>query len=369
MPDLDRPADVRVPLERAGLEAWLRDRLGLEGGLEVRQFPSGFSNLTYLVTVGGRELVLRRPPPGANVTGGHDMGREATILGALHGHVPVPEPLGYEDSPDVLGAPFYVMERVEGVILRATTADPPGAPTMSRVAGAFVEAFAALHAVDLEAVGLAQFGRPAGYVRRQVEGWQRRYRTAQTDEVPRLDEAFAWLDAHQPEESGAALVHNDYKYDNLVLDPAGLEAPGPDGGAGVEAPVRVRAVLDWEMATVGDPLMDLGSTLGYWVEAGDSPALKALALSPTWWPGNPSRDELVARYAEATGRAVPEPVVYYVYGLVKLAVIAQQIYARWKAGHATDPRFGGLLHTVRACGDAAVRAVERDRLSNLYDRP
>ena len=359
MPDLDRPADVRVPLDRAALAEWLRRSLGLEGTLDVRQFPSGFSNLTYLVTVDGRDLVLRRPPPGANAEGGHDMDREATILGALHGHAPVPEPLGVEETGDVLGAPFYVMERVEGVILR-TTDDPIGADAMARVADAFVRTFADLHTVDLERVGLAHFGKPEGYVRRQVEGWRRRYERAKTDETPDLDAAFDWLDANRPEESGAALIHNDYKYDNLVLDPAGL---GPEA----EGPVAVRAILDWELATVGDPLMDLGSTLGYWVEATDSPALKALALSPTWWPGNPTRDELVRRYAEASGRDVGDAVLYYVYGLVKLAVIAQQIYARWAAGHATDPRFEHLIHTVRACGDSAVRAIDRGRLSNLSD--
>ena len=353
MPALDQPSDVRVPLDRDALAAWLRRTLRLDGEMDVRQFPSGFSNLTYLVTVGDREVVLRRPPPGADVKGGHDMGREATVLGAVHGHVPVPRPLGYEDSGDVLGAPFYVMERVEGVVLRTTTDGPPDADVMAGVAGAFVQTLADLHAVDLEAVGLAQFGKPEGYVRRQVEGWERRYRRAQTDKVPELDRAFTWLGANQPGESAVALIHNDYKYDNLVLDPDDL--------------TTVRAVLDWEMATVGDPLMDLGSTLGYWVEDGDSAALKALALSPTWWPGNPTRDELVALYARATGRDAGDAAVYYVYGLVKLAVIAQQIYARWAAGHATDPRFEHLIHTVRACGDAAVRAVERGRLSNLYD--
>lgn len=355
MPPLDQPTAVRVPLDREALASWLRDALGLDGDLTVRQFPSGFSNLTYLVTVGGRDLVLRRPPPGADVRGGHDMGREARILSALHGHVPVPKPLGVEASGVVLGAPFYVMERVGGVVLRSTApeADRPDAASMAVVADAFVDTFAGLHAVDLEAVGMADFGRPEGYVRRQVDGWAQRYETAKTDDVPEVDQAFAWLDENQPPESGAALLHNDYKYDNLVLDPDRLG--------------EVRAILDWELATVGDPLMDLGSTLGYWVEATDSPALKALALSPTWWPGNPTRDELVARYAAATGRDPGDAVVYYVYGLVKLAVIAQQIYARWKAGHAADPRFEHLVHTVRACGDAAVRAVARGRLSNLYD--
>ena len=279
--------------------------------------------------------------------------------------MPVPEPLGYEETGAVLGAPVYVMERVEGVILRTTDA-PIGAGAMTRAADSFVRTFADLHAVDLEEVGLAHFGKPEGYVRRQVEGWRRRYETAKTDAIPDLDAAFVWLDANQPGESGVALIHNDYKYDNLVLDPARLGEPA-DGVTEAEGGGLVRAILDWELATVGDPLMDLGSTLGYWVEQGDSPALKALALSPTWWLGNPTRDDLVARYAEATGRDVGDAVVYYVYGLVKLAVIAQQIYARWTAGHAKDPRFEHLIHTVRACGDAAVRAVERGRLSNLYD--
>ena len=355
MTPLDQPADVRVPLDRPALAAWLAETLGLGGDLGVRQFPSGFSNLTYLVTVGGREIVLRRPPPGANVQGGHDMGREVTLLTALHGHVPVPEPLGFEETGDVLGAPFYVMERVEGAILRSTTpdADRPDASGMAAVADAFLDTFARLHALDLDAAGLADFGRPEGYVRRQIDGWAGRYATARTDDVPEVERAFEWLSDHPPPETEATLIHNDYKYDNLVLDPADLGS--------------VRAVLDWEMATVGDPLMDLGSTLGYWVEDDDSFALKALALSPTWWPGNPTRDDLVRRYADATGRDPGDGVVYYVYGLLKLAVIAQQIYARWKAGHATDPRFEHLIHTVRACGDAATRAVDRGRLSHLYD--
>ncbi|WP_420457236.1 phosphotransferase family protein [Rubrivirga sp.] len=351
MAALDQPADVRVPLDRAALAEWLGDALGLGGDLDVRQFPSGFSNLTYLVTVAGRDLVLRRPPPGADVQGGHDMGREVTLLTALWGHLPVPQPLGFEPTGDVLGAPFFVMERVEGAILRSTTpsADRPDAAAMATVADAFLDTFAALHAVDLAAVGLADFGRPQGYVRRQIDGWTRRYDRARTDDVPAIDRAFAWLDANAPPEGAPALIHNDYKYDNLVLDPADLGT--------------VRAVLDWELATVGDPLMDLGSTLGYWIEADDPPALKALALSPTWWPGNPTRDELVRRYAETTGRDPGDGVAYAVYGLLKLAVIAQQIYARWRSGHATDPRFEGLLHTVRACGDAALRAIDRGRLS------
>ena len=356
MPDLDRPRDVRPgdELDLDALSAWLRESLGVASRPAVRQYPSGYSNLTYLLDLGHREAVLRRPPHGEHVRGGHDMGREYRLLTALVGRVPVPEPLAYEPTGDVLGAPFYVMEHVPGVVLRTTApgADRPAPATMGGVAEAFVETFAALHAVDVEAAGLGDLGRPEGYVGRQVAGWERRYGAAATDVVPDLERALAWLQTHQPPESAATLLHNDYKYDNLVLDPADL--------------TRVRAVLDWELATVGDPLMDLGSSLGYWVEATDAPALKAMALSPTWWPGNPTRAEVVAAYEAQTGREVGHPVFYAVYGFVKLAVIAQQIYHRWTLGTATDPRFEGLIHAVRACGETAAQAIDRGRISDLH---
>lgn len=353
MPEIDRPRDVRDPLDVEALTPWLREALGTTERPVVRQYPSGFSNLTYLLDLGHREVVLRRPPLGAHVQGGHDMGREFRLLTALSGHVPVPEPLAFEPTGDVLGAPFYVMEHVPGVVLRASSERPASgipdleAPAMAGVAEAFVDTFARLHAVDVEAVGLGDMGNPAGYVARQVDGWERRYTQAATDAIPDVERAFGWMQDNQPPESGTALVHNDYKYDNLVLDPGDLS---------------LRAVLDWELATVGDPLMDVGSTLGYWVEPGDPPALRAAALSPTWWPGNPTRAGLVEAYERRTGRQVEHAVFYAVYGFAKLAVIAQQIYRRHALGQTTDPRFGGLIHVVRACGEAAVRAIDAGRI-------
>ncbi|MEP0547924.1 MAG: phosphotransferase family protein [Rhodothermales bacterium] len=359
MPDaprdwIDRPKPVRTgeALDERALAAFLREHVELDGDVTVEQFPSGFSNLTYLVRVGERDLVLRRPPFGANVKGGHDMEREFTILQRLHGRVPVPEPLAF-DGGDVLGAPCYLMERVRGVILRGQMppAMQPDPATMAGIADAFVDTFADLHSLDLDAAGLADFGQPEGYVQRQVDGWTRRYQRAKTDDVSEIDRVAAWLDANLPPESGVTLIHNDYKCDNLVLDAGDC--------------TRVRAVLDWEMATVGDPLMDLGSTLGYWVEPDDSHVLQMLALSPTTLPGNPTREALVARYERATGRTVEQPVFYYVYGLFKLAVIVQQIYKRYVLGHTADERFAGLIHAVRVCGQTAERAIERGRISGL----
>jgi aminoglycoside phosphotransferase (APT) family kinase protein len=349
---VDRPAGVRPgeELDAAALAAYLRAHLpGFGGEVEVRQFPRGFSNLTYLVRAGNREMVLRRPPFGAAVRGGHDMEREHRVLAALHPVYPkAPRPVLYCGNEHVLGAPFYLMERIPGVILRDRP--PPGLTldegTMRGVCFALVDTLAELHAIDWRAAGLEGLGHPEGYVERQVSGWAARWERAKTDPVPELDAAAAWLAANLPGESGAALIHGDFKYDNLVLDPADL--------------TRVRAVLDWEMATVGDPLMDLGTTLGYWAEAGDGPELKGFGV--THLPGNLTRRQVVERYAEKTGRDVGGIVFHYVYGLFKVAAIAQQIYARFKAGKTADPRFGGLIHVVRACGRMAERAMETGRV-------
>ncbi len=352
---IDRPAAVRAgeELDPATLEAYLREALPEAAGpVRVEQFPRGFSNLTYLVRAGGREMVLRRPPHGADVRGGHDVEREFRVLSGLRPVYPkVPRPLAFCADAAVLGAPFYLMERVPGVILR--NRPPEGlelAPERMRsVCLALVDTLVELHAIDPAAAGLAELGRPQGYAARQVEGWTGRYLRARTDEIPQLEEAAAWLARSVPAGGGAALLHNDYKYDNLVLDPAD--------------PSRVRAVLDWEMATVGDPLMDLGTTLGYWAEAGDPPELRQFGV--TWLPGNLDRRGVAEAYAERSGRDVSGILFHYVYGLFKVAVIAQQIYARFLRGHTRDPRFGGLVHVVRACGRMAAAALERGRIHDL----
>ncbi|MDX1523487.1 MAG: phosphotransferase family protein [Anaerolineae bacterium] len=355
---LDPASPVRPgeELNIAALQAYLTDHLpDVAGDLAVSQFPRGYSNLTYLLTIGKRGLVLRRPPFGAQGGSAHDMGREYNILSHLHAVYPkVPKPLLYCPDEAVIGAPFYVMERVEGVILRATMppAMRPEPALMTRIAGAFVDNLADLHAVDYEAAGLGRLGRPAGYVERQIGGWTKRYARAKTDELPELDRTAAWLADHLPSESAASLIHNDYKYDNLILDPVDW--------------ATIIAVLDWEMATLGDPLMDLGTSLGYWVQADDPPVLHTLHFSPTTLPGNPSREALVERYARQSGRDIPDIIFYYVYGVFKLAVVIQQIYYRYKMGHTQDARFGELHRVVSACSQIAYQAIQKQRLDQLF---
>ncbi|MDX1644169.1 MAG: phosphotransferase family protein [Thermoanaerobaculia bacterium] len=364
MTEIDRPAPVRPgeELDVEALASYLAERRpDLVGAIEVEQFPSGFSNLTYSVRIERPEeepleLVLRRPPFGSRVATAHDMEREYHILAALAGRfATAPRPLLLCTDPEVLGAPFYLMERLTGVVLRGRipSAAAPDAPTMRGVAGAFVDTLVELHGLDFEAAGLGDLGKPKGYVERQIDGWSRRWEAARTDEVPEMERAARWLADSMPAESGAALVHNDFKYDNLVLDPGDL--------------TRVVGVLDWEMATLGDPLMDLGTSLGYWVDPVDPPALRALALSPTTLPGNPSRLELAELYAERSGRDLDDLVFYYVYGLFKIAVIIQQIYYRYDQGLTRDERFAGLLQGVRGLAAMAERAVETGRVDRLFD--
>jgi aminoglycoside phosphotransferase (APT) family kinase protein len=350
-PDLDATAPLRPgeELPVATLEAYLAQHLpDASGPLIVEQFPHGHSNLTYLLRSGGKEFVLRRPPFGNQVKTAHDMGREFRVLSKLSSmYPPAPRPYIYCDDTGVLGAPFYVMERRLGVVLRR--ADNPGLTidplTARRLSEALIDNLALLHALDFEAAGLADLGKPEGYVTRQVSGWITRSTNARTDPFPELDRIAGWLTDHKPTESGAALVHNDYKYDNLVLDPKDL--------------TRVVAVLDWEMATVGDPLMDLGTTLGYWVEAHDPEPVRAGAFGPTALPGSLTRQELIARYADKSGHDVSGMLFYYCFGIYKIAVIIQQIYARYVRGHTRDARFARLNERVAALCQTALLVVER----------
>jgi aminoglycoside phosphotransferase (APT) family kinase protein len=346
---IDEPCAVREG-EQLDLER-LRDYL-VSGPLEVEQFPHGHSNLTYLLRTGDQEWVLRRPPFGNPVKTAHDMGREFRILSRLcRVYQPAPAPLLYCEDETVLGAPFYLMERRKGVILRRSPpSDRPIPPELVRqLCETLVDNLALLHGLDYRAAGLDELGKPKGYIDRQVTGWTKRYNDARTDEVPDIERTMTWLAENRPAESiGATLIHNDFKFDNFVLDPEDL--------------TRIVAVLDWEMATIGDPLMDLGTTLAYWTEANDPAPLHQFIVGPTTQPGALSRRELVERYGQTTGRNTSHMLFCYVCGLFKVAVIAQQIYARYVRGLTQDPRFAGFNQVVAALGLGAVRAIDTGRL-------
>jgi aminoglycoside phosphotransferase (APT) family kinase protein len=344
-------AGEELPLDRlqTHLEEYLPE---FAGPLTVEQFAHGHSNLTYLLRAGSTELVLRRPPFfGNQVKTAHDMGREYRVLSGLWPlYPPAPRPLLSCADENVLGAPFYVMERRCGVILRKTLpADLiVDAKTAHRLGLSFIDNLALLHSLDYKAAGLGDLGKPDGYVARQVHGWIKRYTDAKTDDAPGLDHVAKWLASNLPPDADAALIHNDYKYDNLLLDPADL--------------TRIVAVLDWEMATVGDPFMDLGTTLGYWIEAGDPDAMQIVAAGPTYLPGSLTRQELIARYEEKTRRPFANALFYYCFGLFKIAGIVQQIYARYVRGHTTDARFGRLNEWVAVLGQQAEQALESGKV-------
>jgi aminoglycoside phosphotransferase (APT) family kinase protein len=335
----DQPSEIRngEELDTARVAAFIRDSIpGLSGEMTIKQFPRGHSNLTYLITIGGREMILRRPPFGTKAKTAHDMNREYRILTALN---PVfsycPRPLVYTDDASIMGCPFYLMERVSGIILRRDL--PPGLDlTPQQVRQLFeklVNVQIELHDIDYRKIGLSNFGKPQGYVERQVLGWSKRYRAARTPDAPDCELIMAWLQEHMPPDSEhPTIIHNDFKLDNAVLDK--------------EDPTKIIGVLDWEMATIGDPLMDLGSSLAYWVESGDPPEIQAIRTIPTHLEGALSRKQMIEYYGELSGRSIEGFSFYYCFGLFRLAVIAQQIYYRYYHGQTNDERFKGLIYAV-----------------------
>lgn len=333
-------------IDTQALAGYLRGRIeGVGSEVTVRQFPGGHSNLTYLLEAGGREYVLRRPPLGPVAPKAHDMAREYNVLRAVHPHFPqAPRAFLLCDDPSVIGAIFFIMERRRGLVLRREIPGPfAGDPDFGRrVSEAFVDCMAALHAVDIAQVML---GKPAGFLQRQVSGWAERWQRAQTETLPQMDQLIRWLADRLPESPPPTLVHNDYKLDNVMLDPVD--------------PGRVEAVLDWEMTTAGDPLVDLGCVLCYWPEAGDPPARRDALSSITTLPGWLTRAQLVERYARTTGRDVSGLGYYEVFGIFKVAVVLQQIYFRYHRGQTRDERFRNFDERVRGLVEVAAEVAGR----------
>jgi aminoglycoside phosphotransferase (APT) family kinase protein len=301
------------------VDGWLKQRVdGLAGRPEVRQFSKGASNLTYLLRYRDRDLILRRPPPGTKAKSAHNMVREHDIQAALKPVFPyVPDMVALCTDQDVMGCDFYVMQRIEGIILRRNL--PSGLALSEEqvrsLCRSAIDRLIELHSVDIEAAGLKDLAKGAGYNRRQIEGWSGRFRKAKTWNVGSGRYVMDWLADNIPDEVAIRVIHGDYRFDNLVLD--------------ADDPMRIIGVLDWELATLGDPLMDLGNSLAYWVQADDDFYFRGFRRQPTHLPGMFTRREVVDYYCERTGLEPDNWAFYEVYGLFRLAVIAQQIYYRY----------------------------------------
>jgi aminoglycoside phosphotransferase (APT) family kinase protein len=386
-----KPVRKGEEIDTQRLGAFLESELGLSGSeIDVEQFPAGSSNLTYLVRVGSDEYVLRRPPFGNTVATAHDMGREFRVLSKLSAvYAPAPRPVIFADDVSIIGSEFYLMERRRGLIIRGRIPtsrnvtvrervdlsppaiawadlekpgtqdqnypqEPLGSTTHDldtsqlfrrQVCESFISTLAELHSLDLGEAGLADLGKPEGYVGRQVEGWSKRYFAARTSDAPDLERTIVWLNENIPPGTRGCLIHNDYKFDNVMLDPADLR--------------RVTAVLDWEMVTVGDPLMDLGTTLGYWMSRDAGEEMLNMPFNPRVLMENISRQELAEMYAKNLGRNLPDMLFYYVFGTFKIAVIAQQIYSRYVKGFTKDERFANFDQFVGSLGRIAAKALDR----------
>ncbi len=352
-----KPVREGEELNEQNLKSLLKENeliQSVDSELQVSQFSNGYSNLTYLLQIENKEYVLRRPPFAAPKRG-HDMGREYKVLSKLR---PIfnkaPKTYLFCEDIEVLGAPFYLMEKVQGEILTAKAAfkKQVSPKEFQTISDTWLNTFVDFHQIDYKAAGLEELGRPEGYVSRQVTNWGKQYIAAATDEVPQAHKVMTWMEDHQPSHYDHTLIHNDFKYDNVVFkDDTWLD---------------INAILDWEMCTLGDPLMDLGTSLGYWTTAEDADFMKQGLPSPTVMVGNPSRSDIVQAYAEKSGRSVDHIVFYYAYGLFKIAVIAQQIYYRYKHGYTQDPKFANLNKAAALCCSNAWQAIQKNQIDTLY---
>lgn len=325
-----KPAGAVRPgeeLPAAPVDAWLKARIpGLTGEPRITQFSGGASNWTYRLEYPGHDLVLRRPPAGTKAKSAHDMGREFTVQQRLRPVFPVvPEMIAHCEDPGIVGCEFYVMRRIPGIIPRSRMPVELTPDQARDLCHNVFDTLVALHRVDLDASGLRSLGKGAGYAARQIEGWSGRYRNARTWNVPRCESLIDWLVKNTPEDIATCMIHNDYRLDNVVLDPAD--------------PTRVLGVLDWEMATLGDPLMDLGNSLAYWVQANDDFVARMTRRQPSHLPGMLTRREILSRYEDRMGLGPRDWTFYEVYGIFRLMGIVQQIYYRYHHRQTRNPAF------------------------------
>ncbi len=325
-----------------------------KSNLDIKRFSGGFSNLTYLLEIENKEFVLRRPPFGA-IKHGHDMSREFKVLSNLYTEfTKIPKVYSFTDDESVIGSSFYIMEKANGIILdyqeaKKRVISPNEFKTISN---SWLDTYVDLHNVDYKKAGLSDLGKPEGYVERQISTWTKQYLKAQTDDLPESTFVMKWLQDNQPKESASSLIHNDFKYDNVMFKD--------------DSWTEITTILDWEMCTLGDPLMDLGTSLSYWLTDADNDMLKKGLPSPTVFEGNPNRLEIVEQYSKKSGRPINNLVFYYVYGLFKLAVIAQQIYYRYAKGYTTDKRFAYFNKHTQLLLVIAKQAIQKNRIDHLF---
>ncbi|MBA3870247.1 MAG: phosphotransferase family protein [Anaerolineae bacterium] len=336
-------------LDEARLADYLGDKLqGADHPLTVRQFGGGAANLTYLLDFGAQQYVLRRPPLGPVAPSAHDMAREYRVLSVLHqAFAYAPRAYLLCEDNTIIGAPFFIMERRSGLVVRrslpveyAAISDAP-----QQMSLALVDALADFHSVDYEALGLGTLGKPDGFIERQIEGWYGRWNKAKVDDLADMDTVYQWLKAHLPPTSAPTLVHNDYKLDNVML--------------AYDNPAQLVAIFDWDMCTLGDPLADLGALLTYWTEPTDAPYLQMTAMMPVGDSRFPTRAELVQRYAQRSGRDVSHIRFYHTLGIYRLVVICAQIYIRYKRGQTQDQRFESFGMMIPLLAQAAVEIANR----------
>jgi len=333
--------------DTARVAAFLHNKLpGTDGPLTVRQFGGGAANLTYLLDYGTHQYVLRRPPLGPVAPSAHDMGREYRVLSVLHQVLPTaPQAYLFSDDPDIVGTPFFIMERRYGVVVRRSIpkvyAHIPDAP--KRMSQALIDTLVDFHAVDYQAIGLEKLGKPIGFIERQIEGWYKRWQQAKLVDLPEMEQIYHWLRDHIPANNSFSLIHNDYKLDNIMLQ--------------VQDPGQIVAIFDWDMCTLGDPLNDLGALLCYWTEPTDPDYYQAGSMMPPSNSGFLSRAELVARYAERSGRDVSQIRFYHALGLYRLVVIIAQIYIRFHRGQTQDQRFASFGQRVPLLARAALNVA------------
>jgi aminoglycoside phosphotransferase (APT) family kinase protein len=349
-------------LDTALLDSYLREHLAAQdsefdptSAIEIAQFPGGHSNLTYLVRYGDQEFVLRRPPVGPVAPTAHDMPREYNLLSVINPSFPLaPKPVLLCEDAAIIGVPFYLMERRRCFIVRFKVPSQIGEDLTLRrlVSEAMVDTLVELHAVNIQSTGIVQIGKPAGFVARQVRGWADRWQRSKTGDLAEMDQVIQWLADRIPPDSGnkATIVHNDFKLDNIMLAD--------------DDPSRVVAVLDWEMCTVGDPLVDVGLALAYWTmqregegkrDSDQNNSLRAVTDGPGWM----TREEIVERYETKTGRDLSRIVFYETFARFKVAVVIQQIYFRYIRGQTHDERFRNFDSLVRGLVGEALELAQQ----------